>query len=427
MSHLEVVLAGLLHDVGKFRQRAHPPGDGLGEQARGLEAMVCPVYQGRYSHGHVLHSAQFILDHLNRLPPGFDRERILWLACYHHKPADEDEGQKTIERADRLSAGMEREAADEPTDGRRFRQVRLRAIANEIGPGPAGEPRERWVIGLAPLDPVAAPEAVFPVREEDAGRDRTDEYRALWEEFVGAWAQVGATDGWAFLNRALSVMERYTWCIPSATNVYPDISLYDHLKTTAAIAGCLSVAGPEAHEPFLLVTGDVGGIQGYLLGVGMGAGGLARRLRARSLFISAVTENTAHFILRRVGLPLTNCVLSAGGRFTLLVPNTEAARAAIGEAEEGLAEWAGREVGCELHPHLACLAVTPEGLCDFAGALEALRERLEAAKGQPLRARLVTPDGWDEEAFVLEALEVGEGGAVRVLPPAGGRGETGAG
>ena len=36
------------------------------------------------------------------------------------------------------------------------------------------------------------------------------------------------------------LLEKYLWCVPAqTTNYIPDISLFDHAKTTAAIALCL--------------------------------------------------------------------------------------------------------------------------------------------------------------------------------------------
>jgi len=399
--HLEVILAGLLHDVGKLGQRAHAFGEGLGEEAQRLADYLCPTDQGRPTHQHVIYTAQFVLAHVPFLPAGLDRERVLRLAAYHHRPSHPLES--IITEADRLSSGMEREE-DESGHLRpsAFRRVRLRAITNEINL--RGRAEGLWCHRLTALDPQAA----FPFRDDQQAADLTAEYRALWTGLAKDWSRNRLHDPWAFINRALSVLERYTWCVPSATNVYPDISLFDHLKTTAALAGCLAMAGEENPEPFLVVAGDFGGIQDFLFGLRLGAGGLARMLRSRSLFVSLAAENTVHFILRRLQLPLTNCVLSAGGRFTLLLPNIEATQQTLSRARAGLAEWARREVGCRLRPHLASLAVSSEELRDFGVVLTRLGERLEQEKAQPLRDLLVASEGWREEAFVLEPLISGE-------------------
>jgi len=403
--YLEVVLAGLLHDVGKLLQRACAPGEGIGHQAAGLADFICPVGpHGRHTHQHVVYTAQFIIDHLNTIPRDLDGERVLRLATYHHRPSDADEA--LITGADRLSSGMEREDAGSEVDGRKvFRKTRLRAVTNEVAIDGRERAEGEWVIPLAPLSPAAG----FPVLEDAPPPDRTAEYAGLRQGLEEEWQRNRVCGAWAFINRAMTVLERHAWCVPAATNAYPDISLFDHLKTTAAIAGCLALTPREEAQPFLLLAGDLGGIQSYLFGIRMGAGGLARRLRARSLFISLVTENVARHILRSVGLPLTNCIMSAGGRFTLLLPNTATTKAVLQQVESDLSEWARREVGCELHPHLAELPIGHEGMRRFGDALTDLLERLERKKMQPLQAILADGGGWREEAFLLDPVTLAEG------------------
>lgn len=399
--HLELVLGGLLHDVGKFSQRAHAPAEGLSGEALGMESLICPLQDGYYTHRHVLYTAQFVLGDLPFLPDGMGRERLTHLAAWHHRPSSPEE--QIIAEADRLSSGMEWEEDEDSPSGRgAFRKVRLRAVVNEINL--TGQAPGVWAHDFALLDPARA----FPSDRYGQSNDLTAEYRALWDSFLTEWSRNRLSDPWAFANRALSVLERYTWCIPSATNAYPDISLFDHLKTTAAIAACLALTQPDCEEPFLLVAGELGGIQKYLFDIRTGPGGLARRLRSRSLFISLVTENTLHRILRQLELPLTNCIFSAGGHFTLLLPNNQAARETLQRTSETLAEWTRKELGCQLHPHLASLPVKREALQDFGGTLERLRERLEQEKARPLQEVLLGNEGWAEESFALDALRVAE-------------------
>lgn len=400
--HLEVALAGLLHDVGKLAQRAHAPGQGLGAEATKLADYVCPSHQGRQTHRHAAYTAHFILEHMPYVPESFDRERVLRLAAYHHRPTNDDE--QLVTEADRLSARMEREDDEDGPSGRNaFRRVKLRAVSNEIDV--AGRSEGNWSLDLLPL----APDAAFPKRVDEPDEDLTPQYQALWSQFLNAWECNRVPDPWAFLNRAMSILEHYTWCIPAATNAYPDISLYDHLKTTAAIAAALAMVEAGHTRPFLLVSADMGGIQDYLFGIQAGVGGLARRLRARSLFVSLAVDNIAHFILRELGLPLANCILSAGGRFTLLLPNNSAAVEAVDAARHRAAEWATDETGNALHPHLATVVASRDDLTDFGAVLEVLGNRLHREKARPLADALVDDGQWDEGAFVLDALSFAEG------------------
>lgn len=134
------------------------------------------------------------------------------------------------------------------------------------------------------------------------------------------------------LSAMLSFLEKYTWCVPSDTRYSrADISLFDHLRSSAAIAACLykrhyhkldnSNFETRINE-FILIAGDFSGIQNYIFDVtNKGSGGTAKRLRARSFFIQIFCEATIHKILHALELPLVCNLFSAGGKFILLAPS----------------------------------------------------------------------------------------------------------
>jgi len=73
-------------------------------------------------------------------------------------------------------------------------------------------------------------------------------YKPLWEAFQQEWAAFtnNRTYTEADFRTILALLEKYTSFIPSATpweredeRTVPDVSLYDHLRVTAAIAACL--------------------------------------------------------------------------------------------------------------------------------------------------------------------------------------------
>src|SRR5690606_30687902 len=100
----------------------------------------------------------------------------------------------------------------------------------------------------------------------------------------------------------------YTAHIPAATvgKVVPDISLYDHSKTTAALATAIYAYHSECQtleidrikddkDPkFLLVTGDLYGIQDFIFAAGGSTGrASAKLLRGRSFSVSLIAELAA--------------------------------------------------------------------------------------------------------------------------------------
>jgi CRISPR-associated protein Csm1 len=150
----------------------------------------------------------------------------------------------------------------------------------------------------------------------------------------------------------LALLRKYTWAIPSDTrrDVLPDISLYHHLKTTAAIAACLvreELTEDEVQTLHMaltrlflkapltpaeqnlvyrrqlctLVKGDISGTQDFLYL--LTSSGAARGLRGRSFYLQLLTEVIAAWILRQFDLPMTNLIFAGGGHFYLLLPYHE--------------------------------------------------------------------------------------------------------
>ena len=114
-----IYLAALLHDIGKFYQRADTGSVYSSKYLKNfskIESVYCPQTNGNYSHKHVLWTAQFIED--------FDlvfkelvntdlseKDNLKNLASRHHLSKDQlsDLG-KIIKEADCLSSGMDRES-----------------------------------------------------------------------------------------------------------------------------------------------------------------------------------------------------------------------------------------------------------------------------------------------------------------------------
>jgi CRISPR-associated protein Csm1 len=186
-------------------------------------------------------------------------------------------------------------------------------------------------------------ELLLPQENPPAADDNP--YKRLWDEFQSEWQAftVNRTYAEADFRTILALLEKYTSFIPSATpweeadeRTVPDVSLYDHLRVTAAIAACLDKQllpdaleqawqQPKAYtEPILLlVKGDLSGIQDFLYLTGRG--GVASGLKGRSAFLQLLTEAIADFVLRQLELPPVCLLLASGGHFYLLAPYNQAA------------------------------------------------------------------------------------------------------
>lgn len=409
MNPAEITLGALLHDIGKFMQRAYKYNQGLDAQSVRMKESLCPVYQGRHSHQHVLYTNAFF-GQISFWPNDLDKSAVENLAAYHHRPDTPE--QKIVAEADCLSSGMERAAQyDEEANARTFRRTRLLSTPTTVMEEGA-ESSKPLPLPMAPL----TPDKAFPLPADQQKQDElTPDYRLLWDGFLKAWNLNQCAEPLGFINRACSVLERFTWCIPSATyNVVPDISLFDHMKTTAALAVCLADPDADKGRPFLLVAGDLTGIQNYIFNLHQGAGGLARSLRARSFQVAAYAESVSLNILSRLELSTVQRLLFAGGKFHLLLPNSDAVRRELKSIRREANDWLLRHTSLELGCSLACMACKREDFADYPDTARRLSERLRDER-ERLACRLFADgNGWrrDDEAGLLRPpLDIsGDGG-----------------
>lgn len=98
--------------------------------------------------------------------------------------------------------------------------------------------------------------------------------------------------------------------------------------------------------------------------------------------MSLAAEAMALGLLWRLGLTPLNRILGAGGKFYLLLPNTEEARAALEGTREAWGRWALKRGG-SLVPHLAWVAFRGQDFRDFAALLKRLHEALAREKLRP--------------------------------------------
>jgi len=183
------------------------------------------------------------------------------------------------------------------------------------------------------------------------------------------------------------------------------------LKTTAAIAGCLA-ENEVSSEPFLLVAADFGGIQNYIYSIRTGAGGLARRLRARSFFVALLSDALVYKILRSLGFPLSNCLMASGGKSYLLLPNTEKSRDVLEQVRREIDEWSIKETRGEIRINIATASFSDAGLRDFSTSLEKVNLALRDEKERPLASCLQSGKKWTDFREVLAPLAIPDNGGL---------------
>lgn len=169
-------------------------------------------------------------------------------------------------------------------------------------------------------------------------------------------------------NSLINLLEATCGSVPSSTDrtQLVDVSLFDHAKTTAAIALCiydyLSSKGVENYrgalfegdaaryyaEPmFLLYSCDTSGIQDFIYTIS--GDGALKQLRARSLYLEMMLEDIVDELLDRLGLSRANLLYSGGGHAYLVLPNTDRAKEVLSAFQQELKEWMLSHYGTQLY------------------------------------------------------------------------------
>lgn len=309
-------LAALLHDIGKFRMRHKQP-----------------------NKRHQEHSYQFVTEDFADFfsPCG----EIFKNAIRHHHPERYPEVrpnqlesmiEKQVILADRLSAA---EREDEEREREYFGRSALVSIMSRLK-----KADKEYRYDLNPLN--LERDTIMPAEAAEVDQDA---YTRLWTAFTSDFQKLADRGNYApaVYQSVVALIHRYTSRMPSATpwgasekKAVPDVSLYDHLRTTAAIAACigreLDETEVDAHLRRLkqranqkictLIKGDISGIQNFLYQIV--SKGASNQLRGRSFYLQLLTEAIAHWVLRQFDLPITNLLLASGGHFYILAPYSEA-------------------------------------------------------------------------------------------------------
>ncbi len=361
-----MALAGFLHDVGKFAERAK-----INVEPQMLEdnkQRYCPHHKkyendkGWFSHVHAAYTG-IAVDVLEAHAPKLIGDDVYpfgsWLttdvddslinaAAAHHKP--DTFLQWIIATADRVASGFEREAFEKynQAEDKNHYQSRQLTLFEQIGQAHKKESADfKYRYPLKPL----SPESLFPVTAQGYEVNNNEaaqaEYKTLWDEFTTGLEQIPSSHRKQlplWLDHFDSCWQTYTHAIPSATafGTKPDVSLYDHSKAVAALAVALWRYHHDRNddtktatknmreyldwneEKLLLIQGDFFGIQEFIFTHGGDSTKKAAKLlRGRSFYVSLITECAALAILEALSLPSTSQIINAAGKFLIVAPNTD--------------------------------------------------------------------------------------------------------
>lgn len=360
-----IFLAALLHDIGKFYQRGDDSfsNANLSEQTRNMLDYICPINQkGNFGYQHVLWTNEFFNRAQNKFkdlglnvnvfdPSAQTENNVVNLAVFHHKP--NSLMQAVIQLADWWSSGLDREKDysnwANTNDASTFKDVTLSSVWEEIVIGNSRKNKQEYGYSIAPLD---FSKNIFPSLLEETKKGQV-EYSKLWEIFFKEFNLIDPKNPSSFTETLLFLLKKYTWCIPASTKQgdLPNTSLFDHLKTTAAIADCLieySNCTPDSiefkdqkvslqnnHFPLMLFCGDISGIQNFIYNIT--ASKAAMSLKGRSFYLQLLTESIIQRIIKDCEITSGHIVYASGGKFYMLLPNTKKVKTILSDLEREIA------------------------------------------------------------------------------------------
>ena len=318
----KLAVGTLLHDVGKLLYRAN---DGRNHSQSGFEFLKAQgiddaeiLNQVRFHHGKMLAKAQL------------KKDDLAYIAYW----------------ADNVAAGADRRENDERSEWGYDRYVPLSSIFNRLNGN-----SENYTYDMQRIYDNG--KANNP--KHDGGTYSEGIYNGIIEDLKQCISAIELTD--AYVNSLLGVLEATQSFVPSSTDKSQlcDISLYDHSKIAAAIAGCIYEYLNENHiddyqevmlkkaketyekKAFLMVSLDISGIQNFIYTVGSSQ--VLKTLRAKSFYLEIMLEHIVDELLERVGLSRANLIYSGGGHAYLLFANTQKTLDAVIELKNELNQW----------------------------------------------------------------------------------------
>ncbi len=338
-------VAGLLHDIGKFGQRADVgfySSEELSQQSKSIAENICNKAQsGYYTHQHVIWTNNFLEKFKSFFQQahlyGSGENNMFNLAAYHHRPITKE--QAIITLADHWSSGMDRNTPMiaekvEKAGKDKFRSTPMVSVYNELQ-----TQQNKDGLGVAQygynINKLSIGETILP--QKITTLNIRENYSRLYTDFENSFAQIKCVTQNSAIESIYHVLKLYTSNIPASTIDYPNSSLFEHMKITGAFADCIAEYGNEqpdaliyqkggrltiksGHYPAMLVCGDISGIQSFIYSISNKSA--MKGLKGRSFYVQILAEALSKELLLKTGSSIINTVYAAGGKFYVLLPNT---------------------------------------------------------------------------------------------------------
>ena len=323
----ELAIGGLLHDVGKMLRR-----------------------EGGDRRKHSIIGYEFLKSQI-----GISNKNILECVRYHHE--DEIKGSNIDDNsiayivciADNIASATDRR--DKMEEDKGYEETTpLESVFNRLNKNSEHNRQLYYRPDMLNIEK----EINYPVSEKKSF-DRMY-YKQLKQNLIENLKDIEHYDN-EYINSLLEVLEATLTYVPCATlkKDVQDISLYDHVKLTAAMGLCiyqyLEENGIDNYkkelftgsrkfyekEAFILYSMDISGIQEFIYTIN--SKNAMKMLRSKSSYLEIMMEHIIDCLLDRLELARTNLIYSGGGHCYILLPNTNKAKNIIKEYNEEVNEW----------------------------------------------------------------------------------------
>jgi CRISPR-associated protein Csm1 len=297
-----VVLAALFHDVGKFFQE----GFGWGKNN---------LYRKQSAEFLVKGNKDIQWQGLKKWFP--DKEMGIILNILADQPGDlkEETICEVIREADSL-------VRSEEYSDKNFVDQPLTSLFEDIGRKEKVKENYYYSFSKLEIDTVKPQKVASETIESD--------YKSHIECFIQELSKVIDLFNEPSIETIYHLFKKYLWCIPAPyAGTDNDISLFEHLKTKAAVAAILykNISGLVPKQVgdaivdrkslrYSLILGDISGIQKFIYNIT--SKGASRGLKGRSFYLQLLTDAVSQFILHELGLTSANLLYSSGGKFYIL-------------------------------------------------------------------------------------------------------------
>lgn len=224
-------------------------------------------------------------------------------------------------------------------------------------------------------------------------KNEQEDLTYIVRNFLKEVKEIKCNDFESFYMNMYSILKKYTWSIPSDTQKYIcDISLFDHLKTTSAIAIANYLYHKQTNtlddenkikkddeDKFVIVGFCLEGAGKYIEDIKTNKNN-AKRLRGKSFYINLLTQSISHKIIKRLNLTMSNIILDMGDRFFIIAQKTQDASKIIIETRKEINNYLYNKFEGELYLNAAVESTSGKKLKNFSDILDNINYKLENNK-----------------------------------------------